>query len=69
MCVGTRWPVRRSPIRSHPRWLEPRRCRGYPIALTNECDKGAQFNVMFQGLYRGDQGKWQSTGSFGRGDR
>ena len=34
----------------------------------NEGDNGPRFNVTFQRLYRTEEGKWQSTGSFGRDD-
>lgn len=34
----------------------------------NEGDNGPRFNVTFQRLYRTEDGKWQSTGSFGRDD-
>ena len=34
----------------------------------NEGDNGPRFNVTFQRLYRKDEGKWQSTSSFGRDD-
>ena len=34
----------------------------------NDTDKGVRFNVTFQRLYRTEQGKWQSTASFGRDD-
>ena len=34
----------------------------------NEGDNGLRFNVTFQRLYRTDDGKWQSTNSFGRDD-
>jgi hypothetical protein len=34
----------------------------------NEGESGPRFNVTFQRLYRTDEGKWQSTGSFGRDD-
>jgi hypothetical protein len=34
----------------------------------NEGDNGPRFNVTFQRLYRTEDGKWQSTGSFGRHD-
>jgi hypothetical protein len=34
----------------------------------NEGESGPRFNVTFQRLYRTEQGKWQSTYSFGRDD-
>ena len=34
----------------------------------NEGESGPRFNVTFQRLYRTEDGKWQSTGSFGRDD-
>ena len=34
----------------------------------NEGESGPRFNVTFQRLYRTDDGKWQSTNSFGRDD-
>ena len=34
----------------------------------NEGDNGLRFNVTFQRLYRTEDGRWQSTGSFGRDD-
>ena len=34
----------------------------------NEGESGPRFNVTFQHLYRTEDGKWQSTGSFGRDD-
>jgi hypothetical protein len=34
----------------------------------NDGDNGPRFNVTFQRLYRTEDGKWQSTGSFGRDD-
>ena len=34
----------------------------------NEGESGPRFNVTFQRLYRTEEGKWQSTGSFGRDD-
>ena len=34
----------------------------------NEGESGARFNVTFQRLYRTEEGKWQSTSSFGRDD-
>lgn len=34
----------------------------------NEGETGPRFNVTFQRLYRTEDGKWQSTGSFGRDD-
>jgi hypothetical protein len=32
----------------------------------NEGESGPRFNVTFQRLYRTEDGKWQSTNSFGR---
>lgn len=34
----------------------------------NEGESGPRFNVTFQRLYRSEEGKWQSTASFGRDD-
>jgi len=34
----------------------------------NEGGSGPRFNVTFQRLYRTEDGKWQSTASFGRDD-
>jgi hypothetical protein len=34
----------------------------------NESESGTRYNVTFQRLYRGDEGTWQSTDSFGRDD-
>jgi hypothetical protein len=34
----------------------------------NDTESGARYNVTFQRLYRGDEGTWQSTDSFGRDD-
>jgi hypothetical protein len=34
----------------------------------NEGESGPRFNVTLQRLYRTEEGKWQSTGSFGRDD-
>ncbi len=34
----------------------------------NDGESGPRFNVTFQRLYRTEDGKWQSTGSFGRDD-
>ena len=34
----------------------------------NEGESGPRFNVTFQRLYRTEEGKWQSTYSFGRDD-
>jgi hypothetical protein len=34
----------------------------------NEGESGPRFNVTFQRLYRIEDGKWQSTASFGRDD-
>ena len=34
----------------------------------NEGESGPRFNVTFQRLYRTEDDKWQSTGSFGRDD-
>lgn len=34
----------------------------------NEGESGPRFNVTFQRLYRTEDGKWQSTNSFGRDD-
>jgi hypothetical protein len=34
----------------------------------NEGEGGPRFNVTFQRLYRTEEGKWQSTYSFGRDD-
>jgi len=34
----------------------------------NEGKAGAWYNVTFQRLYRGDEGQWSSTATFGRDD-
>ena len=34
----------------------------------NEGEKGPRFNVTLQRIYRTEDGKWHSTGSFGRDD-
>ena len=34
----------------------------------NEGERGPRFNITFQRLYRTEDGKWQSTSSFGRDD-
>ena len=34
----------------------------------NEGESGPRFNITFQRLYRTEDGKWQSTNSFGRDD-
>jgi hypothetical protein len=34
----------------------------------NEGESGPRFNITFQRLYRTEDGKWQSTTSFGRDD-
>lgn len=34
----------------------------------NDGESGPRFNVTFQRLYRTEDGKWQSTSSFGRDD-
>lgn len=34
----------------------------------NDGENGPRFNVTFQRLYRTEDGKWQSTASFGRDD-
>jgi hypothetical protein len=34
----------------------------------NEGESGPRFNVTFQRLYRTEEGKWQSTYTFGRDD-
>ena len=34
----------------------------------NSGESGSRFNVTFQRLYRTEDGKWQSTPSFGRDD-
>ena len=34
----------------------------------NEGESGPRFNVIFQRLYRTEEGNWQSTYSFGRDD-
>ena len=49
--------------------VEEIRIRSIKAAIwRNEGESGPRFNVTLQRLYRTEEGKWQSTASFGRDD-